>query len=290
MPTKAQYRTELARSFNDLFFGIAVTGSTTTVQIQTLITSDTGASTGRYDGAWIYNATTNQQRQVKNGSYVLATGQLTVTTPWTAPSLGDAIYITWLCPSEVAPFTGDSAYLTFINKALRRIGHPDQITEPATVNHYVTITRPWLDRPERLLRVRESAQIESGEVYDSGWRRPELEMLGTSPTLHLRTPFLTATGSLVLDVIRPADTWIKVAGTWAESTVGLVNETDEARPTLNEVTDVAILEVCQVLPWRSPGRPNGPTEAMYKAAYDRVSKMQHVDMTQLKAPAATVAA
>lgn len=287
MATKAQYRTELAGRMNDIFFGVAVSGTTTTVVVQTLITSDTNADTGRYNGAWIYNATTNQQRQIKNGSYVLASGAVTVTTPWTAPTLGDSIFITWVSPCETAPFTADPPYLTFINRALRRIAHPDQVTVTITTAHYMNITQLWVDRPERLLRVREPAQVVAGETIDSSWRHPELEMIGTQPTLHLRVPFLTATGTLVLDVIRPAHTWIRVATVWAESTVGLVNESDEARATLSEVTDVALLEACQVLPWRAPGRPNGPTLEMYQAAYDRVSRMAHIDMTQLRAPAQT---
>ena len=70
---------------------------------------------------------------------------------------------------------------------------------------------------------------------------------------YLHVPEAVAAGAAFYAQVRPpAATWIRVGGTWATSTVGLVNETDEALPEVDRVTAVAYWQLCLRMSRKGP--------------------------------------
>jgi hypothetical protein len=171
------------------------------------------------------------------GSYLPASGTVGVAPNWGAPSPNDSIEITSLFPCSTGVLAAETSYRALINAALRMLIIPDRYALTiATGGSYALPS--WL-REDRLVRVLEPGPT-GGIPVDASWRRPRLVADAQGNALTLDVPFLSASGVLSLDVMRPADTviWAAGSGGYADSTVGLVNEGDEAKVEAEEVVEV----------------------------------------------------
>ena len=253
-------------------------GTVTTAVAALLVNSTANASTSLYVGKWIYHDPNREQRRVT--VYAPTTGTVTVAPAWTAPAPPDQVEMTSLFPSN-NEIGSDDDYRTLINRALRRLLVPDRVALSITTGEeYATTTWPWLDRPDRLVRVLEPPPVGTRAI-DSSWRGWSLTLDAQTPVLEVDVPFLTATGSITLEVLRPANTWIKTGATWAETPVssGLLNDTDEAIPGIEDVLPVALMEAYRALVNRSPGRPNGNWSKLFADARTEARKTRYYDIT-----------
>lgn len=288
--TLAQYRRALARALDDLEPHVVLSATATTVTINALINSTTGASTGRYNGAYIYVASgsgAGQQRVVKENSYVPSTGTLTVqnSSGWDATlAAGDQLEITRLFPayadaSSSSSLGADNDYRSLVNRALSYLLVPDQIsvTTVADQQEYSLSTYAyWLDRPERLRDVLDPPRA-TGWPTKPTWRRWELNLDGPTPSLQfIDRAYPTSGATFELNVLRPADTLIS----GAESSSGLTSDTATAVPAVNDVVTVGLMLAYEALANRSPGRPSGDYLKRWAAQVELARRVRAYDRTQ----------
>ena len=127
-----------------------------------------------------------------------------------------------------------------INEALGLIDWPRKVTITSVTGqtrYDVASAIPDLKQMGQLLRVYR-AEEDAATGPDVMIGRPYLEP--DAEKMYLHVPEGVTTGeNFTVQARLPAKGWIRVDGTWASSTVGLVNETDEALPPVDEVTAVA---------------------------------------------------
>ena len=288
--TLLQYRQALARALDDLEPHVVLSATTFTVTINALITSTTGASSGRYNGAYIYIASgsgAGRQRVVKENSYVPSTGTLTTHNSSgfdVTMAAGDQVEITRLFPAyaeatSTSSLGSDTDYRSLVNRALSYLLVPDQIsvTTVADQQEYSLSTyAAWLDRPERLLAVLDPPR-ETGWPAKRTWRRWELTLDGPSPALtFLDRAYPTNGATFELDVLRPANTLIS----GAESSIGLTSDSATAVPAVNDVVTVGLMLAYEALMNRSPGRPNGDFLTRWKNQIEIARRLRNYDRTQ----------
>lgn len=305
--TLAQYRQGLARALDDLEVYLASGGSGSTVVASGLINSATNASTGRYNGAYVYiSAGTGigNQSVVKEAGYAPSTGTLTIldSTGWdTSPASGSTVEITRLFPAlqaATAPssYSDGNDYRALVNRALSYLLVPDQVsvTTVADQQEYSLSTyAAWLDRPARLAAVLDPPRA-TGWPSKRTWRRWELNLDGPTPSLvFLDRAYPTSGATFELDVLRPADTLIS----GVESSTGLSADTDTAVPAVNDVVTVGLMLAYESLANRSPGRPNGDYLKRWAAQIELARRVARYDRSQetpqqqqAAAPAGTEAA
>lgn len=291
MPRFDGYYQALGAALDDVEFAAVTAGTTTSFTAATLVNTLTGVTSARYEGRWAYHsAGVNAPQQRKISAYDPATGACTVTPAWTTPAGVDQVVLTSLFP--ILHVVGsETEYREIINRALGRMYGRGEATVsvPAGAQSVSLAALPWLDRPERLLGVREPSPIGGREPIDSSWRKWELVPGLPTSRLRLRTPFLGA-ATVTLDVLRPASSWIAVGGVWGESTVGLHNESDQAMPSIEEFLPFGLVEALGILIARAPGRPSAEWVRLLKDAQDAVSRSRYKDRTQEVAqPAPAVA-
>lgn len=288
--TLLQYRQALARALDDLEPHVVLSATTFTVTINALITSTTGASSGRYNGAYIYIASgsgAGRQRVVKENSYVPSTGTLTTHNSSgfdVTMAAGDQVEITRLFPAyaeatSTSSLGSDTDYRSLVNRALSYLLVPDQIsvTTVADQQEYSLSTyAAWLDRPERLLAVLDPPRA-TGWPAKRTWRRWELTLDGPSPALtFLDRAYPTSGATFELDVLRPANTLIS----GAESSIGLTSDSATAVPAVNDVVTVGLMLAYEALMNRSPGRPNGDFLTRWKNQIEIARRLRNYDRTQ----------
>lgn len=259
MGTLLTYWQALARALDDLDGPYAVASAASNqVASARLVNNTPSASLHRYDNAWVHvdtGAGAGQLAHMVANGYVPSTGALTLTPNWTTiPSPADQFSLTYLFPARGGAVGADTDYRSLVNRALALILAPDRLSIAiTTADTYSTTAYPWLDRPDRLVRVLEPAPMSGRAPTDASWRGPRLVVDGASPFLQLNAPFTTASGNLVLEVWRPGDSLVN----GVESTTGLSAGTDTALPRVEDVVMVALLEGYQVLANRNPSRPSG---------------------------------
>lgn len=263
MPNYVTIRRDAQAALDDLSVHSALAGATfQTVGSILLASSAANLSVDRYNGRWLYHIPASgmnqQQRQVVKGSYVASTGFVTVAPGWAAPLENEQLEMTALFPCFTPPFAAETSYARLIRRSMQRLSYRDRVTVAITTSQTYTLSAsfPWLDREERLLAVLEPG-ITGGAPVDASWRRPRLIRDGGAVSLILDVPFITASGSISLDVLRPGDTLIGVnGGAYAESTVGLVNETDLTPLPVSEIIPVFLEEAYAVLATRANTNPS----------------------------------
>ncbi len=139
-----------------------------------------------------------------------------------------------------------------INEALAVMHGPrkESIVGDGTHRIDVSSSLPWAKRPEQLIRVF-SPDANNGygpqPMIGKAWLEPD----GEKMWLHI--PERVASGATFsAQFRRPYSTWIRTGGTWGASTVGLVNETDEALPEVDRVTAVAYWMLARRMARRGP--------------------------------------
>jgi hypothetical protein len=280
------YRQALARALDDLdvfILSAAAAGPPTTVTSLSLINTATGVTSSLFEGAWLFHsvgASAPQARRV--AAYTPATGLLTLAAAMNAPSVSDTCELSRLFPA-IAAIGSETDYRTIINRGLGRMMIERKDTISATVSDSYPLTAfPSLDRPERLRRVSEpNPHPGRATPVDSAHRKWRVVPDVPTAALENDAPFAVATGVVTLEWTAPATKWIAVAATWAESAVGLVNESDEAQPAIEEALPFLVEEALTVLIARAPGRPNAEWERKLEKARDDIAVSRYRDRTQV---------
>lgn len=281
-----------ARSLDDLAVYPVASATGSTVVSTRLVNGTASASTKLFDGRWAFvekDDTTPQQRRVRPNGYAPSTGTLTIYPDWTAnPTSADELEVTSLFPviADVDAFTD---YRTLINRALGLLLISDELAPSITTSDEYTLSATWLDRegrfgrcPHGRLDVREPNPANlSRTPVDACWRNWRFMRDGDIARLRVGVPFGTATGSITLGLLRPADTWIKPSGgAYADSAVGLVLDGDEAQVDLDEVLPIALMLAHEATSARQPGMPADPTaRAKYEHYRDIAFSLARFDRT-----------
>ncbi len=278
--TLQAYRRALARALDDLgVYAVAASGasSVTSVDMADLTAS---ASTGRFNGAWVYACESGVQRRALKDGLVTATGALSLNYTWTLLTPGTQIEVTRLFPIHSQVPGEDRSYTDIVNRSLAKILVPDRVTAPIVTTDSISVADySWLDRQERITRYLEPPPVGTRPV-DAGWRGWQLVLTGGVPTLEPRARFDAALGNLTLEVLRPADTL--VSGVETAPGTGLSVDTHTAIAPLEDVVLVGLMEAYQTLMSRDPGRPGGNWAAKYADARERAEKAFHFDGSMFK--------
>ena len=288
MPTYQTARRALAQEIGRYGSFTAVGGSTSTLICPTAFQS-TELPTSALANAWIFLPAEDgaRQRRVKADGLDASTGTITVDAAFgSAVASGDNFEVHGRLPAErqvtdsigAAPIMGLKECL---NAALRHLLVPDDGLSLSLVHlarDYSLSSWPWLDRKERLVDVREPNA--DGRTYRPLSRYWELREGVAENTLHIPQPYRITSGShsLRLVALRPADTKIAVAGTWGDSTAGLVNETDQFGPDLNAVVTVALVFAYKAL-WARGGPMKATYARLYAAQLREARKVRNYDLS-----------
>lgn len=139
-----------------------------------------------------------------------------------------------------------------LNRALRTLRIPDRISISGVSNQYRydLSAYPWLTHQAQLAGTWDYEAISGMDPWGLPGRS-RLRFDAQTQYLILDTPVPTGQ-TFYIDVYRPAYSWIKVSSTWANSTVGLVNESDEAAVDVNILTLVAAYFAAEALALKDP--------------------------------------
>lgn len=279
------YRQALARVLDDDGVYSVSSATSHTVQCLALQVLDAQASPHQFDGRWVYLAVgaanaIGQQRRVRTGGFDPLTGTLTVDPPWTfTPTNGNVVHITGLFPCVSQVPSEDADYRSIINGALSLIEQPREVTTPITTSRQYVLPWQWLDRPERLLSVREP-DVMGEVVMPSDWRGWRLRYGIPTPTLEVRAPFTLAVGSITLEVLQPMDTLISDGVTVSDTASGLSADTDQAFASVHDVVTIGKMLAYESLMHRSPGRPNGKWSELFEDAKTEARRLAYYSRTR----------
>lgn len=296
-------RRACADALDDMLVGTAYGVNTvSTVKMLAIASSASNLSAGKYNGKWIYHILSNgngQQRATIRDSLVVSTGTISVHPNWGAPSDGDQVEITGLFPCISPMMHAETNYRSLINAALRMLVVFDRYSITITAGTTSYTLPVWL-REDRIVRtpvrdprtgvvqdvlaVYEPAPISTGAPVLASWRRPSLVPDAQGNTLKLDVPFITSSGSISIDVVRPADTVIAPFGTgvYADSTTGLVNDLDEAKVETPEVVEVFKMLAYEALMNRDD---NATWRPRWEKQVPIARSMPHFDKSMLGAEA-----
>lgn len=263
MPTRPSYRRECGYALDDLGLHTSSSSTTGTLVFPALVNGTTGASTLTYDDRYLFLPASGEQLRVRPGGYAPSTGTL---THYPASSNPGAVVAEFTSLFPVAAAPGEATtYHSLINQALSLIDVEDTLSVSITSNadHSLATWVHWIAderirrRPDGTLDVRESRGANTAPIAVPG-RGWEYVADANTPKLRARVPFAVTSGTLEVHVLRPADTWIAVGGTFAESTAGLTAESDQALPPVRDVVRVFLLLAYRALLNRQPGAPSDP--------------------------------
>lgn len=260
--------------------GVATTTSAGVIGGGTLVCTDflsTLLPADFLDRAWVHvpTATSPRQRRVAASGLTIASGTVTFESTF-GSQIGISTVFEWspLLPLITAPATGETPSIEdALYEALRHLAFPDEISPSIATTADISLATwaAWLDRSDRLLAVLEPAPVASLAPIDASYRfeghTARLLLDGETPKLRLNVLYPTATGSLTLQVLRPADTWFRVSGTWTETAPGtaLAAETDEVRPDLRHCREAGLVFCYQAL----AASREGARRAEYQAKYEQ---------------------
>lgn len=286
-------RQALGYALDDLEWHLASGGGANTATVPELISAASSASTGRVDGRWVFNATKGLQRRARNGGFTASTGTVTVDPTWTTPTNGDRIDFTSIFPCD-GP---EPSYRSILNLAGSKLLMPDweSLTIIPESNSYTLFAAPWLDRPERFgwpfpqpdgspyPLLMERAPVGSGWV-PADWRGPRILFQVGAAVLELDVPLEAgSSGTLRLNTMRTMSSWIGVAGTFANSTVGFVNESDQMNVSERDLVIAAVYEAVKILAKRGVSSASGRWADKLETAEREARALRFYDDTLEKA-------
>lgn len=233
------YRRALARRLQSLSVVTTTAEGSTSALIASALAG--GLENNRYAQAWVLpvdGPNAGVLRRVGNQALNTSTGQLSVSVPWgTVMPAATEIEIHRLLPPD--DHDGWTGLRSILNQALSECWTFQRLplTGVADQGTYdLSAYGDWLE-PDAIHEL--FGEVQAGALYATphGGFGPYRD----ANTLNLDiAPTLEAGDTAKLAVFRPLDTYIKVAGTWGDSTVGLVNDTDEALINPEALTEVAL--------------------------------------------------
>jgi hypothetical protein len=239
----------MARALHSLSVATTTTAGNTLGTSVIATTLANAVSSNRYKHAWVMpvaGGSSGVLRRVRaEDALNLTTGELQVAPAFSAQiASGVEIEIHRLLPPR--DDDGWSGLDSLINTALRELWTTDRLAVTGVqgqASYSLAAWEEWLD-PQAVLEFRGQAAAAGLNAFPAGSfdsiRDADALTLAISPTL--------ATGdAATLEVFRPGDTWIKVGATWALSTTGLVNETDECLFQPDLVVQVALVHAYESL-------------------------------------------
>lgn len=232
--TLTQYRRRLADELGMLaILTVSSTPSTGTTpdadrQVLAVGLQADGRPEDDLDGRWLYvvdGVQAGEVRQVLSGTYDGPFGSFLVDRPFSSPlASGTEIEITDTLPA--ARYGMVTGMLEVLNVALEELPVRDRVSLSAVTDQlrYTVTGLPFAVR--KITNVYEPRLDADDPLVPlpAGWA---YEQDASTPQLVLETAYATGK-TLTLEIERPASTWISVAGTWASSSVGLANESDQA--------------------------------------------------------------
>jgi hypothetical protein len=280
-------RQALGHEVDDLEVHTVTGAGANTVTVADLVDASTGASALQHAGDYLYAQTSGgsslgQQVRVRVQGFTPSTGALAFDPAWSAPPVGAALEITSKYP--VLPLAGAQQSCNgIVNRGLSKMVTQRRVNvtiAPGTA--YALLSAfPWLDRPERVLAVYEPSIVTGGNALDADWRRPRLVVAPNHVAL-LTVDSAPAGGmSLIVDALAPVSSYVYTVagGVWAESTAGLVLDTDEADVSVEDAMPFLRLEWLAPLVERARGVPTGTYAEAYKDALSACEASRFFDQT-----------
>lgn len=244
--------------------------------------------------AWVHVPTTPapKQQQVTATGLTSASGTITVGSAF-GSSINSATAFevsTRLALIDGGNKTAGISLNQCVNLALQHLLVPDELTVAITTSDEIALTtwQGWLDRVDRLRAVLEPSPVSGRAPIDASWRfrsdEPLLTLDAELPKLRLEVPFSTATGSLTLQVLRPAETWLRISSTWTEMTpgTGMTAETDETKVDLAHIRAAGKVFAYQAMAEARSGARRGEYQAQYEAALADARKLRYWDASRDK--------
>ena len=244
MTTLQTYRRTLAERAG--FFALSTTtaASTATNHLMLGLLADTDLEARHYNTVWSMVTSTNgggafgEVRRLSKNTFAPGTGSVQVSRALsTILSSGVEVEVHGVLPPIRQ--AGLMGWREVINTALRECWSVDTLNiAPATsttLAHNLS-TLPWIITEPDIIDVWVRSSGASVDSLVGQWRF-NYDM--NAPTLELRQTHSTGT-AIKPKVYRPLDTWIAVNSTWANSTSGLVNDTDEALLPLEGMVRVGL--------------------------------------------------
>jgi hypothetical protein len=241
----------------------------------------TAVDANRHHHVWVMpvsGAAVGQLSRVQIESALnLNTGELTVSPPFSAQIASgvDVELHRLLPPVDDDGWTG---LLTCINNALREMWTTDRLSITGVAgqpSYSLSAYEEWLD-PEAILELRRQALDTTLNPFPAGTFSPVRD--ADSLTVQI-APTLATGDASTLEVFRPLDTWIKVGGVWAASTVGMVNDSDEALINPDLLVAVALAHVYAALA-AGPDGSRYDDRARKQRMQANVLKEMHLDHSQ----------
>jgi hypothetical protein len=197
-----------------------------------------------YAGGFLYVVTggrAGEQRRVRREGYWPEDGILTLDRPFSAP-LAATDEVEWheILPPIRTGSGGRRDFRTIINRALATLRMPQRITVPGAnaTYRFNLSTYPWLSAEAQLGQVLGQQYLATADP----WPLPGGGALRfDADATYLITGAPVATGTdFSIDLFRPRASWVRSAGTWANSVTGLVSEADAATAAVHEVELVGL--------------------------------------------------
>lgn len=283
----ATARAALGREIGGFGTFVAETGSDQDTIVCTTAFSNTDLPTTAlaYRWAFVPTSVVPRQRQITGTGLIGSSGTIALSgLMGTAIANGTIFELHTMLPAVQTD--GNFSQATApglhecLNWALRHLLTPQHDYAITLVNGQRDYDLPvWLDRPERLIAVRQPNALGNDYVdADRAGHPYEIRESSDGPVLHFDAPYRFTSGSyaLRLQVLRPADTWIKVSGVWADSTTGLVDEDDEAGPPVNDIVTVALVLAYEAIRNERHGRAKGIYDALHQRQLVEARKVRYV--------------
>ena len=295
MPTKVAYRRAIAELLGgySLTNNFLTTGDATKLNL-TVQGKSTELTTTWLSYVWAFVPSlvaTIPQARIKKTGLTIATGIVDLEdTLGAVVATGAEVELHSKLPAVAETHSGLSGSVTeAVDWAIRNLLITDSsatITLASGICDYSLAGHvAFLDRAERLLDVRvgDPNALTTGSTA----HRWTVYENASGLVLHFEEPFAFLSGPHLAYLVtrRPADSIIAVAGTWGASTAGLVNETDQARSSLNEVTTGALAYCYRQLAARSHGEERATYEALYQVQMAEFASLpNYINRSAMPAP------
>lgn len=305
MPTTAQLRAALYRRpgftrasgrtgvlVNGVYSGVASSSDAQRTLLSTdLVSLDlvgTGSDVRRdwWTSAWTYVPSVPVQRRVPHRGYMPAEIASTVSTSSSSDYLGyftvdrpfDSVLSANLAYEVLSPLpwlpdsaTGVKGMLEFTNRALHQLNEVKRIAitgVSGTELYDLAAYEAWIRSGDQLVAVYDRADSAAREPLMTGGPDPYLRFDGEGT--YLVVPGGMRSGTFYAEFRRPLDSWIGTGGptVWADSTVGLVNETDVSAGDLQTIAELAAYYAYDYL----AERPVMGTATMWEERRDRAAR------------------